>query len=235
VSAIVISLTEPPGAVHADVAQLVAHHLAKVRVAGSNPVVRSKGPRDLSVEWPRGEATACKAVYTGSNPVSTSEHHRQVHHQYGRLAQGLARFPDTEEVTGSNPVSPTMAVVVRIVGVYDADGGLRGEIAYLAGKLAGRHCSLCDITHSPVRRRKEWDEYVEELPVPFEVLHRNERTQAERAATEGHEPCVVGATDEGAFVMLLDSRSLEAASDVAGLSGMLHDAMRRHDLAWPSD
>ncbi len=27
--------------VHADVAQLVAHHLAKVRVAGSNPVIRS--------------------------------------------------------------------------------------------------------------------------------------------------------------------------------------------------
>ena len=26
----------------ADVAQLVAHHLAKVRVAGSNPVIRSK-------------------------------------------------------------------------------------------------------------------------------------------------------------------------------------------------
>ena len=28
---------------HADVAQLVAHHLAKVRVAGSNPVIRSRG------------------------------------------------------------------------------------------------------------------------------------------------------------------------------------------------
>ena len=28
--------------VHADVAQLVEHHLAKVRVAGSNPVVRSE-------------------------------------------------------------------------------------------------------------------------------------------------------------------------------------------------
>jgi hypothetical protein len=36
-----------PGA--ADVAQLVEHHLAKVRVAGSNPVVRSrtKNPRSL--------------------------------------------------------------------------------------------------------------------------------------------------------------------------------------------
>ena len=30
---------------HADVAQLVEHHLAKVRVAGSNPVVRSRNSR----------------------------------------------------------------------------------------------------------------------------------------------------------------------------------------------
>ena len=30
---------------HADVAQLVEHHLAKVRVAGSNPVVRSEYSR----------------------------------------------------------------------------------------------------------------------------------------------------------------------------------------------
>ena len=62
-----------PSWVYADVAQLVAHHLAKVRVAGSSPVVRSEDlPEVCSVEWPRGEATACKAVYTGSNPVSTS-------------------------------------------------------------------------------------------------------------------------------------------------------------------
>jgi hypothetical protein len=65
----------------ADVAQLVEHHLAKVRVAGSNPVVRSEATSltvDFAVEWPRGEATACKAVYTGSNPVSTSDASLQV-------------------------------------------------------------------------------------------------------------------------------------------------------------
>jgi hypothetical protein len=33
---------------HADVAQLVEHHLAKVRVAGSNPVVRSEVPEAVS-------------------------------------------------------------------------------------------------------------------------------------------------------------------------------------------
>lgn len=59
----------------ADVAQLVAHHLAKVRVAGSNPVIRSKVQVAWTptVEWPSGEATACKAVHTGSIPVSTSK------------------------------------------------------------------------------------------------------------------------------------------------------------------
>ncbi len=34
---------------HADVAQLVEHHLAKVRVAGSNPVVRSERPMRVSL------------------------------------------------------------------------------------------------------------------------------------------------------------------------------------------
>src|SRR5699024_7666534 len=36
---------DPPDPCHADVAQLVEHHLAKVRVAGSNPVVRSEERR----------------------------------------------------------------------------------------------------------------------------------------------------------------------------------------------
>ena len=41
---------------HADVAQLVEHHLAKVRVAGSNPVVRSKLRRSAVSS---GAAVAC--------------------------------------------------------------------------------------------------------------------------------------------------------------------------------
>ena len=89
----------------ADVAQLVAHHLAKVRVAGSNPVIRSKVQVASipAVEWPSGEATACKAVHTGSIPVSTSSFWFP-----GAISSAGERFPDTEEVTGSIPVSRTM-------------------------------------------------------------------------------------------------------------------------------
>ena len=126
-----------------------------------------------------------------------------------------------------------MSTIVRLVGVYDADGGLRGELAYLAGKARGRHCSLCDITHSPVRRRREWDAYAQTLPVPFEVVHRNERDARVAAATAGHEPCVVADTDDGRIIFLLDDNALRAAEDVTGLAATVNEAVSRAGLTWP--
>src|SRR3954454_7936346 len=97
--------TGRPEGAQADVAQLVERNLAKVEVASSSLVVRSE--RSLPglasmVGWPRGEATDCKSVYTGSNPVPTS-----LQIKTRAIGAVVARFPDTEEVTGSNPVSPT--------------------------------------------------------------------------------------------------------------------------------
>src|SRR5205085_3281716 len=60
-----------------------------------------------TVEWPRGEATDCKSVYEGSNPFSTSTQHQAPPRAIGAV---VARFLDTEEVTGSNPVSPTREI-----------------------------------------------------------------------------------------------------------------------------
>ena len=125
-----------------------------------------------------------------------------------------------------------MSTVIRLIGVYDADGGLRGEIAYLAGKLGGHHCSLCDITHSPVRRRREWDAYASTLPVPFDLVHRNERSRAVAEATEGREACVVGECDDGTIVFLLSNDDLTRAGNVAGLASALDLAMRASGLRW---
>ena len=68
--------TEPDPALvcftdNADVAQLVEHNLAKVGVAGSNPVVRSRRPRDLRA---RDHQTATLALFRrpksdGGRPV----------------------------------------------------------------------------------------------------------------------------------------------------------------------
>src|SRR5688572_30570026 len=86
---------------YADVAQLVAHHLAKVRVASSSLVIRSVGlrwspPRTPTpggvAEWLRqGPAKPCTRVRFPSPPrtISSAGEH----------------YLDTVGVTGSIPVS----------------------------------------------------------------------------------------------------------------------------------
>lgn len=102
---------------------------------------------------------------------------------------------------------------VELAGVYDADGGLVGEVRYVVGHLLGRtECALCDITHSPVRRKPAWDAMTARLGVPFTLLHRNEQTPdiADVTARCGL-PAVVARDASGTWYPLLDRAALEAA------------------------
>ena len=108
--------------------------------------------------------------------------------------------------------------VVRLVGVYDADGSLRGELAYALGKRLGRtSCALCDITHGLVRERADWRACREELPVPFVAFHRDDTPAELRSAIAAPLPYVAGelAGDAG-YVLLVDAerlRDCEGAPD----------------------
>lgn len=76
------------------------------------------------------------------------------------------------------------AAPVALVGVYHARGGWRGETAYVVGKLLGTaHCALCDVTHSPVRRKPAWDAAVQRLGLPVELLHLDEQRPDVAAVT----------------------------------------------------
>ena len=99
-----------------------------------------------------------------------------------------------------------------LLGVYDADGGLLGEARYVVGKLRGTtHCGLCDITHSPIRRKKEWNDLVRRCDAPLKVVHRNE-LPAESAADIGRMklPVVVGIGTDGGCTCVLDADALDA-------------------------
>lgn len=120
----------------------------------------------------------------------------------------------------------------ELVGVYDADGGIRGELSYITGKLLGqRHCDLCDITHSPIRRRRSWADYVASLPVPFRVVHRNERTLREADATSGREPCVAVALTDESIEVLLSAEDLSSITDVAALGRAITSALTARGLS----
>jgi hypothetical protein len=129
-------------------------------------------------------------------------------------------------------VRPT---IDRLIGVYHADDGLRGELAYALGKLRGTaHCALCDLTHRGLRRNPSWSELTAQLAVPFDLVHRNQRSQAVERASRGRTPCVLAHTSSG-LVLLLGPDDLERAGGVAArLAIALHDAARTAGLRLPA-
>lgn len=96
------------------------------------------------------------------------------------------------------------------IGVYHADGGIVGEAKYIVGHLLGRvHCSLCDITHSPVRRKREWDRFVTGLGVPFHLYHLNEMPPDVAAVVQTSGSPVVLVRDAGGVRVILSAADLD--------------------------
>lgn len=119
---------------------------------------------------------------------------------------------------------------VRLVGVYDADGGLFGEIAYVTGRLLGiAHCALCEISHAVSGEKPAFRRARRSLGIPLEMLHRNQQPEALRALTLARTPCVVGQTADG-YEMLMGRQELEECrGDVACLEASLRQRLELPD------
>lgn len=122
--------------------------------------------------------------------------------------------------------------VVRLVGVYDAEGTLRGELSYWVGARLGRaHCALCDITHGSIRERSDWKECRSALPVPFDTYHRDDQPEAVRDAAEGTTPVVLAETAVGYVVLLRPDELDRCAGSVSDFATALDRALRSAGLA----
>jgi hypothetical protein len=132
----------------------------------------------------------------------------------------------------SSDLTP-LQTIVRLIGVYDADHTLVGEVSYWIGaRLGRRHCSLCDITHGSVRQRPEWKACREGLPVPFDTYHRDDQPGPVRTAASGQAPVVVAETDS-AHVLLLTPAEIDACSgSIDQLVAAAERAASRAGLAW---
>lgn len=144
-----------------------------------------------------------------------------------------APMGDGGEMT--SPSTPPAHLVVGLVGVYDADSTLRGELGYWIGvRLGRRHCSLCDITHGSVRERPDWKRCRAGLPVPIITFHRNDQPAAIRAAAHGAAPVIVAETKTAA-VLLLSTADLDACSgSIDRLVDAIEHAAARLGLSWPT-
>ena len=124
-----------------------------------------------------------------------------------------------------------MERIERLIGVYDADGSLLGELSYVVGHALGRRsCPLCDITHGRLRRRPDFDAAISGLDVRLDLLHRDEQPTALADLTAGALPCVVAET-RGGRVVLVEAATLEAcAGDPRAFVDAVHHGARAQGL-----
>lgn len=105
--------------------------------------------------------------------------------------------------------------MAKLIGVYDADATLLGEVSYWIGARFGvRHCSLCDITHSLFREKSQWREcqsrLESDLHVEIETFHRNDQPDDVRACIDGKYPAVVMRGDDGVVSMFMNASEIDA-------------------------
>jgi hypothetical protein len=114
-----------------------------------------------------------------------------------------------------------------LIGVYNADGGIVGELTYFFGHLIGvRSCTLCDISHSPIMKKSSFKalerHLLEEHGIRVRMIHLNERNEREQKASEGRVPCMLLEYPDQSISMFLDSTDLTALSgNVASLKKLI--------------
>lgn len=124
--------------------------------------------------------------------------------------------------------------ITRLIGVYDANGTWRGEVAYWIGaRLGRRHCSLCEVTHGVFTAKGEWRRCREDLPVPFDTFHRDDQPEAVRGATGDRAPVVVAETTDGLLVLLDGEAIASAEGDPARLLAIIDTRAAELSLDWP--
>ena len=101
---------------------------------------------------------------------------------------------------------------MKIFGIYQANGGLIGEISYIFRKLVlNDNCSLCKVTHRGLTRRPDWKDYLNTLNVHFELLHINEQPSEMAIYTKGHTPCIIADTGSN-YVTIMNSEIIDGCN-----------------------
>ena len=93
--------------------------------------------------------------------------------------------------------------ITELMGVYDADSTLLGEISYWVGARLGiTHCSLCELTHGLFTKKSEWNQCAESLAIPFRLFHRDDAPEDVLSALGSQFPAVLQRTTEGLKIIL---------------------------------
>ena len=105
-------------------------------------------------------------------------------------------------------------MIDKLIGIYNANGSITGEISFLFGKLTGQaQCALCDISHGPFKKKSAFSRAQQTLGVPFEILHLDE-LDATLCSFKQYAPCVVAIRGLECSILISKAELARCDSDV---------------------
>jgi hypothetical protein len=107
--------------------------------------------------------------------------------------------------------------------VYDADAGLGAMLLDVVKKAVGREdCALCEITYSPLGKRRAWKACQARLGLEVRELHRNELPPRWR----GDLPCVLARAGAGdPFILVRRDEIAACGGSPEALEGRIRKAL----------
>ena len=113
-----------------------------------------------------------------------------------------------------------------LVFVYNADSGVFNTLADAAHKIFSPRtyaCNLCALTHTAVRMRGEWREFLDGLGLPLEFLHADEL--AARYGLEGVGLPAVLLKDGGGLKILAGADAINACRTLDDLERLILEGL----------
>ena len=115
----------------------------------------------------------------------------------------------------------------QLLFVYNADAGFFNMVTDIAHKIfspATYPCSLCDLTYGILKIRPEWEQFVQNAPVPFVFLHKDEFLSAYPDLKNTVLPVVLLLHEKGSSE-LISAAELDGFKSVEALSQVILDRL----------
>ena len=114
----------------------------------------------------------------------------------------------------------------QLVFVYNADSGMFNTLTDIAHKVFSPQtyeCNLCAISHSYLSERSEWKDFIEELDVDCEFLHRDEFLK--KYDSEEEKFPVIFKSIDGKLKQALSSDEINACKSMGDLKNAINDVI----------
>lgn len=118
----------------------------------------------------------------------------------------------------------------KLIFVYNADSGYLNVALDMAHKIfspATYPCSLCDLTYGIFKIRPEWEDFIQNSPLPFEFLHKDEFLKDYPNHASTILPTVL-AEENGKLEVFIPADQLQKLKSIGELKALILRALMVH-------